>query len=142
MTPTWNSKNLTSHHHKRVTADPGCFEDLLGIAGVMSEFQYDQRSEQAVVNAWAEYEGECWSPSLNDFEDERAYYLDNELVMAVTDTFRKHFVTCFHFHFVKPHSADPGKSYSVGQRQLRYRDHIDLEEKSGLIQNLTRIKGV
>jgi hypothetical protein len=53
--PTWNRRNLTRHHQKRLRDDPGCFEDLLGITGrAMTEWQYEVRSIDAVSNAWGE----------------------------------------------------------------------------------------
>src|SRR5438034_1053950 len=50
--PTWHVVQLT-HHHKRITRDNGCFEDLLGIVGRdMTEQEYEQRSQLSahVVN--------------------------------------------------------------------------------------------
>ena len=58
MPPTWNAQNLTQHHQKRITQDAGCFEDLLGLGQPMTEAEYDQRSQDAVTNAWAKYQGQ------------------------------------------------------------------------------------
>jgi hypothetical protein len=99
MAPHWNPRNLARHHRKRITEDPGCFEDLLKLSGAMSPEQYELRSDDAVANAWAKYEGEDYDEILKDFRDAAMYFVDEELVMAITDGWEREFITCFHKHY-------------------------------------------
>ena len=142
LAPVWNAKNLARHHQKRLREDAGCFEDLLGITGrTMTEQQYETRSLDAVSNAWGEYEGEGWEVRNREYAEARAYFVDPELVVAITDAFRREFVTCFHEHFGHPHGVDPG-AVSEGQRQLRYRQHLRQEQQGGLIRKVVRVRGL
>lgn len=139
--PTWDAKNLTRHHRKRVAEDPGCFEDLLGIVGVaMTESQYDLRSMAAVDKSWAEYEGESWEVKTQQYAEARAYFVDDELVVAVTDGFRNVFVTCFHEHFGRSHVAH-SRGASVGQLRLLFRQHLTQEEQGRQIRKVRRLRG-
>ena len=141
--PAWNSRSLARHYRKRIGKDAGCFEDLLGIAGrPMTQTQYEQRTEDAFSNAWAEFEGEAWNVAARDYYSPSAYFVDDNLVVAITDMPRREYQTCYHEHFHRPHGVDPGPSVSVGQRRLRYRQHLQHEEQGKLIRNLKRIRGV
>jgi hypothetical protein len=128
--PTWKARRLTEHHQKRLRKDPGCFEDLLGISGrQMTESEYDLRSEAAFDNAWGEYEGEGRDVASREYSEVRAYFVDNDLVVAITDGFRNEFVTCFHEHFDRPHRVDPGSGATVGQKQLRFKERLKIDEQ-------------
>jgi hypothetical protein len=141
--PRWNPRNLTRHYQKRLTTNPGCFEEVLGIVGTtMTESQYEQRADDAVNNAWGEYEGEGWNVQYREYTKPRAYYVDDDLVVAITDEFRNDFVTCFHEHFDRPHGVDPGTGATVGQKQLRYKERLKIDEQGKAIRNLKRIRGV
>jgi hypothetical protein len=143
MPPRWNSAILRRHHRKRMTKDAGCFEDLLGIIGqTMTESQYEMRTDDAVTNAWGEYEGEGWDVSRREYSEARAYYVDNDLVVAVTDSFRNEYITCFHEHFDHPHGVIPGAGATEGQKQLRYIDRLKFDEQGGAIRNVKRIRGL
>jgi hypothetical protein len=142
-TPKWDAARLRRHHRKRTTRDAGCFEDLLGVVGrPVSEAEYEQRSEDAVANAWAEYEGEGRDVQGQTYYPLAAYYVDDALVVAITDTFRRDFNTCYHEHFGRRHSTSLAAGMSVGQCRLRYKQHLAQEEQGGMIRNVTRIRGV
>ena len=96
MAPKWDPRKLARHHRKRTTEDAGCFEDLLKISGTMSREQYELRTDDAVTNAWAKYEGENFDDVLKDFRDAAMYFVDEELVVAITDAWEREFITCFH----------------------------------------------
>lgn len=141
--PKWNPINLKIHYQKRLAKDQGCFEDLLGIAGTtMSESQYEMRADDAVNNAWCEYECEARNLRNCEYTESRAYFVDNDLLVAITDSFRRDFVTCFHEHFDKPHGVVPVPGVTVGQKQLRYKERLKIEEQGKIIRNLKRIRGV
>ena len=143
MPARWNARNLTRHYNERLRKNPGCFEDLLGITGrTMTESQYEIRSDDAVNNSWGEYEGEGWDVRRREFSELRAYFVDDDLVVAITDGFRNDFVTCFHEHFDRPHGVDPGAGATVGQKQLRYKERLAIDEQGKAIRNLKRIRGV
>jgi hypothetical protein len=140
-TPIWNPRNLARHHQTRLRKDPGCFESLLGIAGqTMTVEQYETRSLDTVTSAWGEYEGEGWEVGKREYAEARSYFVDLDLVVAITDGFRREFVSCFHEHFGYPHGIDPG-AVSAGQRQLRYQQHLRQEEQGGLIRKVERVRG-
>jgi hypothetical protein len=142
--PAWFPRRLRTHYLKRLREDVGCFEDLLGIsAGSLTEAQYELRSIEAVDTAWAEYEGES-SDGQGSFLEARAFFVDDDLVVAITDGFRREFFTCFHEHFGrdKPHGVDPPPGTSLGQRRLRYIQHLESETVGGLIRNVRKIRGI
>jgi hypothetical protein len=107
----------------------------------MTESQYDLRSLDAVTNAWAEYEGEWCERSTGDWKEARAYFVDDELVVAITDTFRRSFITCFHEHFDYPHGVEPGPSATAGDRHLRYKAMLKKDERLKFIRKVKRIRG-
>src|SRR5207244_59823 len=126
LPPRWDLKKLARHYRKRITDDAGCFEDLLGITGrTMTESEYESRSMDVVENAWAEYEGKH-QIDVNEYEEARAYFVDDDLVIAITDTFRRGFITCYHEHPGKKHTTRASMP-SVGQRRLEYRRRLDAE---------------
>ena len=74
--PKWNARNLARHYRTRLTKNPGCFEDSLGINGrPMTQSQYEVRADDAVANAWGEYEGEGWDVQNREYKEPRAYTL-------------------------------------------------------------------
>jgi len=141
--PNWDATNLTTHHQKRITADKGCFEDLMGIAGRdMTEAEMEQRSQDVVANAWGEYEGEGRNVQQMSYYPPAAYYVDDDLVVAITDQPRQEFQTCYHEHFSRPHGVEPPPGTSLAQRQLRYVQKLNWDEKGGMIRNVNRIRNV
>lgn len=142
MPPTWHPKNQARHHRKRIVRDSGCFEDLLGITGrPVTASQYEARSLGAFANSWAEYEGEARNIEAGEYYPLSAYFVDNDLVVAITDMPRGEFLTCYHEHFGRRHYSSPAANMSQGQRRLRYKDNLQLEEKGRLIQKVRRIRG-
>ena len=146
--PRWKPDNLRRHHQKRMRKDAGCLEDLLGTNGhPITELQYEERAERAYSDAWAEYEGEGRDYEAGKFEagtyvPARAYFVDEQLVVAITDLWRSEFVTCYHHHFNGcKHEHDPGRTASPGQRQLRFRQDLKHGEQGGMIRNLKRLRG-
>lgn len=143
-TPLWAVKNLEQHHAKRIRANPGCFEELLGLTGrPMTIEDYRDRSEKAVADSWCEYEAQGRDIEQRAYLEPRASYVAADLVVAVTDVSRASFVACFHEHFDsrRPlHGKNPGRSVSVAQRRLRYLDDLRLKEKARLIINLRIIR--
>ncbi|HUY34591.1 MAG TPA: hypothetical protein VMV69_17740 [Pirellulales bacterium] len=140
---TWTPANLTRHHQKRITKDQGCFEDLLAINGrTMTKAEYEQRSQDAVATAWGEYEAQGRDVARMSYYPKAALFVDNELVVAVTDLGRAEFLTCFHEHFDVPHGIDPGPGASLSQSQLRYKQKLQNDERCGMIIHVRRIRGV
>src|SRR5438270_11656459 len=124
--PTWDPAQLTRHHQKRITRDKGCFEDLLNSVGRdMTEPEYEQRSQDAFQNAWGEYEGEGRNVAGQCYYAPAAYFVDDDLVVAITDLARGSFHTCYHEHFNKRHGPMP----SLAQRKLLYVQHLRWEEQ-------------
>ena len=109
----------------------------------MTVEEYRDRSGRTVLDSWCEYEAQSWDRVLNAHRKTSAYYVDNDLVVAIVDIARASFVTCFHEHFDmrRPlHGNNPGRSVSVAQRRLRYLDDLRLKENGRLIINLRIIR--
>jgi hypothetical protein len=142
--PVWSNGNLVRHHAARLNEDPGCFEDLLNITGrTMTASEYERRSLDAVQFAWAEYEGEGRDVRGRSYYPTAAYFVDGDLVVAITDMSRHLFFTCYHEHFnSRRHTSHPVAIRARGGLQLRYIEHLKLDELGGLIRNLRRIRGV
>ncbi len=141
--PKWNPRNLTKHYQKRLKEDQGCFEDLLNINGrQMTESEYELRADDTVNKAWAEYECESLDSNFYEFRNSRCYFVDDDLVVVITDTFKKDLITCFHKHFKSPHGLDPRPDATIGQKRLRYKQILNEKEQGRKIRNLRRIKGV
>jgi hypothetical protein len=143
-TPSWANKNLEQHYAKRIRETPGCFEELLGLSDrSMTVEEYRNRSARAFSGSWCEYEAQGRDFVLSTYLTPHAFYVDDELVVAITDVARFSFVTCFHEHFDsrRPlHGKNPGRSVSVAQRRLRYLDDLRIKEKGRLIINLRVIR--
>lgn len=103
---------------------------------------YEARSQTTLTTAWAEFEGARWNGVVGDYDEPRATYVDDDLIVAVTNLPRAVFVTCFHEHFDRPHGVEPGPGASIGQRRLRYRRSLDADERGGVIRHLRRLRGV
>ena len=143
--PSWNRRNLTRHYRDHLTKDGPCFWDskLWGIVLTpLTESRYELRADEAVANAWAEYEGESWDVKNEEYRESRAYFVDDDLIVAITDRDRNDFVTCFHKHFGCTHGMDPKRGASVGQKRLRYKDQLKMDDEGKAILNLRRIRGV
>jgi hypothetical protein len=141
MAPKWDPRNLTRHHRKRITEDAGCFEDLLRLSAAMSPEQYELRSDDAVGNAWAKYEGEDYDEVLKSFRDGAMYFVDEELVVAITDAWEREFITCFHKHYSGvDHPAI--MALSVGGRKLLYRERLNLEVQGRFFRRLKWYRNV
>jgi hypothetical protein len=142
--PSWIGNNLARHHSKRLRENPGCFEDLLALVGrEMTKEEFEARSLQAVTAAWLEYEAQARDFALSSYHKSRAHYVDDDIVVSITDENRSHFVTCFHEHFDSRrslHGKNPGKAASVAQRRIRYAEDLRLKDKARLITNLRIIR--
>ncbi|MGP0065269.1 MAG: hypothetical protein ACLQGP_16915 [Isosphaeraceae bacterium] len=111
----------------------------------MTEEEFRDRSVQTVTTAWCEFEAEGRDLVLNGYLPARVYFVDDELVVAITDTPRSLFVTCFHEHFDsrRPlHGRYPDNNASVAQRRLRYREDLRRKAQGRLIINLKVVRDV
>jgi len=142
QTPLWDVASLRRHHRKRTTKDAGCFEELLGVTGrTITEAEYEQRSRDAFANAWAEFEGEGGKASDHGYYEPAVYFVDDELVVVITDLARLRFTTCYHEHFDQSHSRSTSAGVSSGQRRLRFRDQLKNDERGKMIIKVRRIRG-
>ena len=91
-------------------------ERLLAITGrPVTVEEYRDRSVRAVTGAWCEYEAQGRDFERSAYLPARVSYVDDDLVVAVTDLARTRFVTCFHEHFdgrQPPHGRNPGSGVS------------------------------
>jgi hypothetical protein len=142
--PSWSHRNLARHHAQRLRDNPGCFEDLLGINGrTMTAEEYRDQSLRTVAASWCEYEAQGRDFQRGTYFDVRAYHVDDDLVVSITDQSRSQFVTCFHEHFDdrRPlHGGNPGRGVSVAQRRIRYQEDLRRKEKGRVLINLKVIR--
>jgi hypothetical protein len=138
--PTWDSTNLTRHLSKRLSENPGCFENLLGISGrTMTEAEYETRSLTAITSRWLEFEARGRNFRYSDYDPPRAYHVDDDLVVGITDLARDRFVTCYHEHFDRRtplHGLNPGRTVTSAQRRLLYRNDLRRKEQGRIILDL------
>jgi len=100
------------------------------------------RADDSVANAWAEYEGEWKDGVTGDYKDAAAYYVDGQLVVAITDSFRRRFITCYHKHFREPHGIDPAMGEPLGDLQLKYKTWLQSARGRGKLRKFKGIRGV
>jgi hypothetical protein len=106
--PEWDSKNLRDHADKRANVDLNCMETLLGIAPAqLLPGHLRAKSESVFAQPILIYEGQHYDTARGCFGDTRACYVDNDMVLAVTDMKRERFITCYHKH--PPDRSCPGK---------------------------------
>lgn len=141
--PAWEENNLRRHHKERLEKDPGCLEDVLGITGhPITLEQYRAISHQVVRQCWAEFEAQKRNGRIGGYHDPSAYFVDNDLLTAITDLRRARFITCFHEHFDRPHGVVPRPDASIGQRRLLYKQRLDQAESFRKYINVRRKRGV
>jgi hypothetical protein len=151
--PIWDAQKLAEHHQKRILTDRGCFEELLGISGRgMTETEYERRSQAAVVSSWCEYEAEELDREASrfsgraEFHRRAAYFVDEDLVVAVTDISREDFRSCFHEHFnvkdVQKAHALVHRKLTVGERKAKYLRALSNDERGGILRNLKKVRDV
>jgi hypothetical protein len=93
--------------NKRVAVDTGCLESLDGLDHQLLIGDLRRISEHAYLVPSLVYECE----SVDDggrFRERCAHFVDGRLVMAITDRYRRAFITCFHLH-KNTGGACPGK---------------------------------
>ena len=141
--PAWNPANLRRHHRKRLRENPGCLEDVLGIiGGTITAAQYEAASHQVVRESWAEFEAQKQDPHYGDYHKASTYFIDDNLLTAITDLSRHWFITCFHERFGRPHGTVPGPGASAGRRKLEYRQRLTDAENCKKYINVRRKRGV
>src|SRR6516165_1705926 len=105
----------------------------------MTVEEYRDRSARSVADAWCEYEAQGRDFDRGAYLQARASYVDDDLIVAVTDLARARFVTYFHEHFdgrQPPHGRHPGRGVSVARRRSRYREDLRRKAQGRLIVNL------
>lgn len=116
--PRWDPHNLAFHHEKRALGENGCFAEALGSSGLTLQ-QYEAASQATVASAWGEL-----LVTHADHRGERRYYVDDRLILAITDHNGDKFTTCYHEHLWGIPEFRGGHrhvlSMSVGQRRGRY----------------------
>ena len=138
--PTWEPRNLADHVSKRSLEDVGCLESLLGLEGQLLIGNLRHLSEEVYSQPRFVYEAEMaeWG---GGFRDRRSYFVDAQLVMAVTDQQRTAFITCYHLHKTFSHTC-PGASQDeqeTSRRLLAEKQRL-LDLPSDKIRNLRFLK--
>jgi hypothetical protein len=137
--PSWNSVNLKRHRDKHHQ----CFEAVLGITlGEIGDNQYAARAQVAITTSWLEYEAERMDFIIEAFTPLRTTYVDDDLIVAVTDLSRRNMITSYHEHFNKSYKKAHAPGAMAGDRRLMYREQLRQKEAGGLVRNLRRVRDV
>lgn len=137
--PVWSSSNLIRHRNKHGQ----CFEDLLHIENrVITESEYAGRVQLAIEQAWLEYEAESHDSRWGGYREAAATYVDDDLVLAVTDLSRSSLITSFHEHFDRPNRCKTIQAMTSGDRRLKYKQYFRWDEQGGKIRNVKVIHGI
>ena len=146
ITPKWRSDNLADHVKKRNSVDAECVENVFGFErGKLLGKHLRKRSVRAFKDARlvAEYEKEKarGSGKFGFFRPLRAQFIDGELMTAITDSSRKTFITCFHYH-IDPLFCQgiPKKKAEAGRDLLKVVRRLKDGETREAIRNLKIIK--
>jgi len=134
-TPVWPRASLEQHYQKRVTWDPGCIEDLLGVHGrVMTLQEYFDVAMATFESPAIHWTAEEWVDSWRDYRA-TSCYADPELVLVILDGGQTRFITCFHKHFGPPgrHRRNGGPESRMRLKLIRWLDH---RESLGQYRNL------
>ena len=134
VNPTWTPGNLTRHFRKRLREHPDCLRDLLATppapADPVNESQYELIAQDAIANAWGEFDAE-WRSSEDEYSA-AGYYVDDRLVVSITDPFRREYITCYHKHSLNPHPIDKNPSPEArGNLRLKFRDWLKVATGRG-----------
>jgi hypothetical protein len=123
---------------------PGCPENVLELTdGSVLVEEYRDRSVRAVTDSWCEYQAQGRDFAPSTYIKPRIYYVDNDLVVAITGATRAFFVTYFHEHFDgrRPlHGNHPGRGVSVAQRRICYREDLRVKEQGRVIINVKVVR--
>jgi hypothetical protein len=140
--PVWSDHNLEQHYNKRCE-DSVCIQDPIWLRDCtlqqMGLEQYRSRSCYAVEHAWAVYEGEGRDVEGRVYYHRAAYFIDDDLMVAITDTYRETFITCYHEHLNYSHEHSLG--WTAGRRQIEFRKHLLKQEQFRMIRKVRRIRG-
>lgn len=93
--PDWDQENLTSHHEKRVRKNRNCTKIYPPDSPdpPVDEDEYRNLSRKAVKEAWVR--GKFYCPEK---KEDRCFFADDDLVLAITDKSGRTFITCYHVH--------------------------------------------
>jgi len=131
--PAWPSSSAEDHRSKHTK----CFERLLGVKGrevTIDEFK--ERAQGAINGSWAEFEARKLA------NDKAAYFIDDELVQAVTTLDRQVFRTCFHLHFAHNAKCEDLIAMTPGDRRARFIRNMDYDMKGEVLKDVKRIRGI
>lgn len=134
--PRWDEGNADRHRQKHTK----CFERLLRRKVTLSDYKH--RSQAAIDHSWAEFEATWWDQHKREYEPRAAYYLDDDLVQAVTTIDREVFKTCLHQHLQRPRECEALIASVPGDRRVRYLRHFGHLERGRIFIDVRRIRGV
>lgn len=128
---------LNEHHHKRITEDAGCFEDILDRdtlrprihRGQMRQGEYYERSLVPLTKYRRKFRARKAKLEEGSLQGEKhplaTYHVDAELVVTITDPLEEIIITCYHKHFGGSHKTQT----RPGEALLRYDRYLEDRKK-------------
>jgi hypothetical protein len=141
MMPAWHPQNLADHFLTRLENDPQCLVDLFDCAiDQITIKHYEDRSIDVYYKPTLEYECESWDTNNRCYRARAAYYVDKDLVVAITTFDRTAYITCYHEHFNRKHNDDYVQNLMAkppGNRIMEMKQKITDDERGRVIINVT-----
>lgn len=132
--PVWDPPNLTIHYRTRLREDPGCLEDLLTRpppSGTISEPAYAMLADDAVTNSWGVFAAD-WRRSSDSEYEPAVYFIDEQLLVAVTNAHCTRYITCYHKHSLNPHPVrKPLSEVDRGNMRLAFKNWLKVATGRG-----------
>jgi len=127
-TPKWSARNLEEHHEKRLKNDGRCWQEILGISGPMTRFEYENESYIAYEKASIEYA----AYDLSGRHRSGVYRVDKRSILTVASRNKKVMATCLHEHYFLGHKS--GSTVPSIENLYEYIDELDAKVDSGLLE--------
>lgn len=95
--PTWSQGNLQWHYNRHPGGqDAACWQDILQ-KNPVTLGDYEQASQTVYHQSWLVYSAQ-WRES-GGYTAPRRYFVDDRLILAITDDQENWFITCYHDHY-------------------------------------------
>lgn len=153
--PKWKTRNLKRHHRDHPVDEARCWRDLTGLQ-VVSEDDYEEASQEVFEEHWYAYEAEFLEANQDyvtleggarvmrsrlEYQSARTTFVDDRMVLAVTDLSQTYFVTCYHEHYGKGHVEGQHRDRrTLGERRDEYKRSVAHKVKARRLRSLEVLK--
>ena len=135
---TWKPDSFKRHHDKRLNENPSCLSEIVGAVHGITEKQYSDLSHDVINDHWGKIVASKRDGNRGWYP-ESMYFIDDELVLVITDKPQSWIRTCYHMHL--GNECKEVRSWSVGRRRLRCQQSFTQVEDCEY-RNVKVLKGV